>query len=63
MSLLCWNCRGFGNQRTKNQLADMVWEKDPSIVLIAETWMDKARLVLVQEKIKFKNKFIAPRRN
>ena len=41
----------------------MVWAKDPSVVFIAEIWMDEARLVLVQEKITFKNKFIAPRRN
>ena len=60
MSLLCWNCRGLGNQRTENQLADMVRAKDPSIVFIAKTWTDETRLVLVQEKI---NKFIAPRRN
>ena len=34
-------------------------------MFIAETWTDEARLVLVlvQEKIKFKNKFIAARRN
>ena len=43
----------------------MVRAKDPSVVFIAETWTDEARLVLVlvQEKIKFKNKFIAARRN
>ena len=47
MSFLCWNCRGFGNQRTENQLVDMVRAKDPSIVFIAETWTDEARLILV----------------
>ena len=63
MSLLCWNCRGLGNQRTENQLVDMVQAKDPSVVFIAETWTDEARLILVQDKIKFKHKFAAPRRN
>ena len=63
MSILCWNCRGLGNQRTENQLADMVWAKDPSVVFLAETWTDEARLVFVKERLKMKNKFVAPRRN
>ena len=63
MSILCWNCRGLGNQRIENQLAEMVWAKDPSIVFLAETWMDEARLVFVKERLKMKNKFVAPRRN
>ena len=32
-------------------------------MFIAETWTDEARLILVQDKIKFKHKFAAPRRN
>ena len=63
MSLLCWNCRRLGNQRTEKQLVDMVRAKDPSVVFIAETWTDEARLTLVQDKMKFKNKFVARRRN
>ena len=41
----------------------MVRAKDPSVVFIAETWTDEARLTLVQDKMKFKHKFMAPRRN
>ena len=41
----------------------MVWAKDPSVVFLAETWTDEVRLVLVQDRLKMKNKFIAPRRN
>ena len=63
MSLLCWNCSGLGNQRTENQLVDMVRAKDPSVVFIAETWTNEARLILVQDKIKFKHTFVAPIRN
>ena len=63
MSILCWNCRGLGNQRIENQLVEMVWEKDPSVVFLAETWTDEARLMLVKEHLKMKNKFVAPRRN
>ena len=40
-----------------------MWAKDPSVVFLAETWTDEARLVLVQDCLKMKNKFIAPRRN
>ena len=41
----------------------MVWEKDPFIVFLTETWTNEARLVLIQDRIKFKHKFVAPRRN
>ena len=63
MSLLCWNCWGLGNQRTKNQLVELVWAKDPSVVFLAETWMGEVRLILIQDRLKFKQRFIAPRRN
>ena len=63
MSLICWNCRGLGNQRTEDQLANMVWAKDPSVVFLAETWTDEARLTHIQDRLKFKNKFVAPRRH
>ena len=63
MSIICWNCRGLRNQRTKDQLADMVWAKDPSVVFLAETWTDEARLTQIQDHLKFKNKFVAPRRH
>lgn len=63
MSLLCWNCRGLGNSWIENQLTYLVWDKDPSVVFLAETWTDKTRLSQVQERLKFKNKFIAPRGN
>ena len=39
-----WNCRGLGNLLTEKQLNDLIWAKDPSVVFIAETWIDKARL-------------------
>ena len=41
----------------------MVWAKDPSIVFLAETWTDEARLTHIQDRLKFKNKFVAPRRH
>ena len=63
MSLLVWNCRGLGNPRTEDQLAELVWAKDPAVVFLAETWTDKDRLVRVQRRIDFRNMIEVPRRN
>ena len=63
MSLLLWNCRGFGNPCTENELAEMVQAKDPSVMFLAKTWADEARLKQVLQKIQFENIFIAPRPN
>ena len=63
MSLLFWNCQELRNQHTENQLAELVWAKDPSIVFLAETWTNEARLILIQDRLKFKHIFITPRRN
>ena len=41
----------------------MVWVKDHSVVFIAKTWTNDARLVLVHDRLNFKNKFVAPKRN
>ena len=32
-------------------------------MFLAETWTDEARLILIQDRLKFKHRFIAPRRN
>ena len=63
MSCLVWNCLGLGNPCTENELAEMVWAKDPSVVFLAKIWADKARLKQVLQKIQFENIFIAPRPN
>ena len=63
MSLLVWNCRGLGNLRTEDQLAKLVWAKNPSVMFLAETWTDKARLIQIQRRIEFKNMLNVPRRN
>jgi len=60
MSLLVWNCRELENLRTKDQLVDWVWAKDPSVVFLAETWIDKARLEQIKRRIQFKNLFEVP---
>ena len=63
MSLLVWNYCRLRNLRTEDQLADFAWAKDPSIVFLAETWTNKARLEQVKRRIQFKNLFVVPRCN
>ena len=53
MNLLCWNCRRLGNQPTKQELGDLIRAQDPSVVFLAETWLDKARLEEIRIKLNF----------
>ena len=61
MSLIVWNCRGLGNLRTGKELEVVIRAKDPSVVFLAETWADEARLKEVQRNIKFDNLFFVER--
>ena len=63
MNCLAWNCRGFGNLRTGKELIEIIQAKDPSIVFIAETWTDEARLDRVQQEIEFENKWVVSSNN
>ena len=53
MNLLCWNCYGLGNLPTEQELGDLIWAQDPSIVFLSETWLDKARLGDIRIKLNF----------
>ena len=57
MSFLVWNCHGLGNLRTKKVLGNIIWEKDPSVLFLAETWADKARLDRILHNINFDHKW------
>nr|XP_023893774.1 uncharacterized protein LOC112005708 [Quercus suber] len=57
MNLLVWNCRGLGNLRTKKELGNIIREKDPSVMFLAETWADEARLDRVLHNINFDHKW------
>ena len=61
MSYLIWNCRGLGNPCIGYELADMVRVKDLSVMFLAETWANEARLKDVKRKIQFENMFESPR--
>ena len=53
MNLLCWNCRGLGNPQIKQELGDLIQAHSPSIVFVVETWLKKARLIYLGDKLKF----------
>ena len=53
MNCLVWNCLGLGNLCTGKKLGDIIWAKDPSVVFIAETLADEARLDTMQINIDF----------
>ena len=60
MSLLIWNCRGFGNLVTEKELGDLIRAKDPSVVFIAKTWMGEARLKKIKRNLQFDHMFFVP---
>jgi hypothetical protein len=63
MSCLSWNCRGLGNPRTVQELANMVRVKAPSAVFLMETWSNEGYLENVRCFLHFKNKLIVQSNN
>ena len=61
MNCLVWNYRGLGNLRTGKELGKIVRAKDPSIMFIAETLADEARLDMIQANLDFEHKWVVPR--
>ena len=62
MNCLGWNYRGLENLFTGKELGDIICAIDLSVVFIAETWIDKARLNSVLCKIDFDHKWVVPRK-
>ena len=56
-----WNCRGLGNPLAVQELVDLVQAKAPSVVFLAETLVDEARLDYVKDRIRFDKKFFVQR--
>ena len=63
MSIIVWNYRGLGNLWTVTELEVVIRAKDPSILFIAETWADEAKLKEIKQKIELDNLFIVERNN
>ena len=51
MSCLSWNCHGLGNPQTEDELVALVGNKDPKLVFLMETKVDKFVLERVGRKI------------
>ena len=63
MSCLSWNCRGLGNPQTEDEVVALVTTKDPKLVFLMETKVDKPILERVGRRIQFTNLFFVPRIN
>ena len=63
MSCLSWNCRGLGNPQTEDELVALVGNKDPKLVFLMETKVEKIVLERVGRKIQKTNIFVVPRHN
>ena len=45
---------------TEKELGDLIRAKDPSVVFIAETWMDETRLKKIKRNLQFDHMFFVP---
>ena len=53
MSIMCWNCQGLGNRQTVQELGNITWAQDPTVVFLAETWLVEARLAGIRDSLQF----------
>ena len=63
MSCLSWNYRGLGNPQTEDELIAFVSNKDPMLVFLMETKVEKYVLDCIGRKIQYSNLFVFPRHN
>ena len=63
MSCLSSNCRGLGNPQTEDELVALVTTKDPKIVFLMETKVEKFSLEKIGRRIHFANLFFVSRVN
>ena len=56
MNIRVWNCRGLEILRTGKELGDTIQAKDPSVVFVAKTLADEARLDRVVQEIEVQDK-------
>uniref|UniRef100_A0A7N2LKW2 DUF4283 domain-containing protein n=1 Tax=Quercus lobata TaxID=97700 RepID=A0A7N2LKW2_QUELO len=61
MSCLAWNYRGLRNLHTSRELVEITRAKDPSMVFLAETLANDARLEIVQKSIEHDHRWVVPR--
>ena len=63
MSVLVWNCHGLGNPQRIQELGNFVRAQDPTVVFLAETWLDEARLRSLLQNFVCDQKFIVSKIN
>ena len=56
-----WNCHRLGNLRIGRELRELVRAKDPSVMFLAETLTNEARLEFIQNSINFDHRWVVPR--
>ena len=55
-----WNCQGHGNLPIEKELGGLTQAQDPSVLFLAETWTDKARLKKIKRNLQFDRMFFVP---
>ena len=63
MSCLSQNCRELGNPQTEDELVALINNKDPMLVFLMETKVEKYALDRIGRKIKYSNLFVVPCHN
>lgn len=63
MSCLSWNYRGLRNPYIEDELVALVTNKDPKMVFLMETKVEKCVLEWIGRKIQCPNLFVVPRVN
>ena len=63
MSCLSWNCCGLGNPQIEDKVIVLVRIKDPKLVFLMETRVEKVILERIGHKIQFGNLFVVARHN
>ena len=61
MSCLSWNYHGLGNPQTEGELVDLVNKKDPKMIFLMETKVDKEVIERICRRLQYSNSFVVPR--
>ena len=58
MSCLSWNCHGLENPQTEGELVDLVNKKDPKMIFLMETNVDKEVIERIFRRLQYSNSFV-----
>ncbi|VFQ61854.1 unnamed protein product [Cuscuta campestris] len=58
MSTICWNCRGLGNRRTVQEVAELISAKKPEFVFLMETKGSRVAAEELRVRIGFHGLFV-----